>query len=83
MVESDFPRWTADNERLLRAGLTPTGPGPFDHDEETVEAVHDRCKQRFGERFGGTYFGGLIATFPERNKELFPELFDENGNPYV
>lgn len=79
---NEIAQWSTDNERLLRAGLMPTGPGPLDYDEETVDAVKKRCIKRFGQIPGSRYFQTMLATFPERNKELFPELFDEEGNPY-
>jgi len=68
-------QWVADNERLVLAGLSNTGPGPLDYDEETVEAVRQRCVKKFGDSFGNQYFADLIATLPERHKELFPEIF--------
>jgi len=74
-VEHDFAQWIADNERLVLAAYQNVGPTPVDDDEETIEAVRKRCVARFGERFGLNYFRGLIATFPERHKDLFPEIF--------
>lgn len=72
--------WNTTNERLYRTALKPTGPGLLDYDEETELAVEKRCIREFGEVIGRIYFQTFVATFPERNKELFPELFDENGN---
>ena len=71
--------WVADTERLLFAALQPTGPGPLDCDEVTLEAVKERCLKRFGELVGPSYYFRLIATFPERHKEFFPELYGPNG----
>jgi hypothetical protein len=68
-------QWIADNERLVLAGYSNRGPGPLDYDEETIEAVKERCVKKFGEDLGTRYFESLIATFPERHKELFPEIF--------
>jgi hypothetical protein len=76
-VEQDFDQWKADNERLVLAGLQNIGPTPVDYDEVTLDAVRKRCIARFGERFGLHYFRGLIATFPERHKDLFPEIFEQ------
>ena len=77
-VEQDFFQWTADNERLVLAAFQNTGPTPLDYDEITLDAVKLRCVARFGEQFGLTYFRGLIATFPERHKDLFPEIFGQD-----
>ncbi len=75
MVERDFAQWSADTERLLIAGLSNiVGPTPLDYDEETVEAVRQRCIKRFGEMGGTLYFQTLVATLPDRRPELFPEL---------
>lgn len=77
MVEFDFDQWIADNERLVLAAFQNVGPTPVDYDEITLDAVKKRCTERFGERTGTVYFQGLIATFPERHKDLFPEIFGE------
>jgi len=68
-------QWTADNERLVLAGLSNIGPELFDYDVYTLDAVRLRCIQRFGNKLGTHYYQTLIATFPERHKELFPEIF--------
>lgn len=75
---SELTQWIADNERLVLAGFLNSGPGPLDFDEESVDAVRLRCIKRLGEIAGTLYFQGLIATFPDRHKELFPEeMFEE------
>jgi hypothetical protein len=76
---TEFRQWSADNERMVRAGLLNTGPGPLDYDEKSLETVQKRCLEMLGEYVGLRYYQNLIATFPQRNKELFPELYDENG----
>ncbi len=65
----DFDQWKADNERLTLAGLQ-------NDDDEIIDAVKARCISRFGKSAGSLYFRGLIATFPERHKDLFPEIYD-------
>ena len=76
MTEFDFNQWTADNDRLVIAGLSNTGPGLLDYDEDTLEAVRQRCVVRFGKQIGNTYYQNLIGTLPSRRPELFPELFE-------
>lgn len=76
---NEMGQWMADNERLVIAGLQKIGPGPFDNDEAILDSVKQRCINKFGEHFGLWYYQGLIETFPWRHKELFPEMFGENG----
>jgi hypothetical protein len=65
----DSASWIADNERLVLAGLR-------NEDDDTLEAVKQRCVTRFGEDLGSDYYRNLLATFPDRHKELFPEIFE-------
>lgn len=74
-IEQNFGQWIADNERLVLAGLQNVGPTPLDYDETTLDAVKKRCVEKFGEILGLRYYQGLVATFPERHKDLFPEIF--------
>lgn len=72
----DFAQWAADTERLLIAGLSNGGgyKSPIDYDEETVEAVQQRCISRLGSEVGVDYFRTLLTTLPARRPELFPEF---------
>jgi hypothetical protein len=72
----DFEQWTADNDRLVIAGLSNGDGTPLSYDEETIETVKKRALARFGPRRGLAYFQGLIATLPDRRPDLFPELQD-------
>jgi len=75
--QTDMAQWAADTARLLIAGLSNNvGPTPLDYDEETVDAVKQRCVARFGEVIGTRYYQTLVATLPARRPELFPELAD-------
>jgi len=58
------------------AGLQNSGPGPLDCDEMTLAAVKSRCIEKFGEKLGSIYYLGLLGSFPERHKDLFPEIFE-------
>lgn len=78
----EFSQWAADNDRLMIAGLMPTGPGPLDHDEAVIDGVQERCIEKFGEYGGKRYYEILLMTFPERHKKFFPEFFDEDGNEF-
>ncbi len=69
----DLAQWIADNDRLVIAALK-NGETEFSYDEVTMNAVQQRCIDRFGENFGQRYFGQLIATLPDRRPDLFPEL---------
>lgn len=71
-------QWIADNERLVLAAYLNSGPGPLDCDEMTLGAVKSRCIEYFGEKFGSQYYFGLIASFPKRHKELFPEIYGDS-----
>jgi hypothetical protein len=74
MAKIEFSQWIADNDRLVIAGLSNVGPGPLDYDEDTLNAVQERCKERYGSIFGMRYYMGLIASLPLRRPDLFPEL---------
>lgn len=76
-VEQDFAEWTADNIRLILAGLRNIGPTPLDYDEETIDAVQKRCIERYGETMGNIYFRNLLTSIPEGHKDLFPEIFEQ------
>lgn len=67
-------QWSADTERLLVAGLTPQTSDPFSGDEVTIEAVQQRCVEKYGPVIGSQYYITLLATLPDRRPELFPEL---------
>lgn len=42
-------QWSADTERLLIAGLTPSDPhNPLSGDEVTIESVQHRCVEKYG-----------------------------------
>ena len=62
---------------MVLAGLQNIGPTPIDYDEITLDAVRKRCIARYGMLIGVKYYRDLIATFPERHKELFPEIFEQ------
>lgn len=74
----EMAQWIADNDRLVTASLSNIGPTLLDYDKETIEAVKKRCIRKLGEETGNQYFANLIATFPDRHKELFPEIFKLN-----
>jgi hypothetical protein len=74
MAKVEFSQWIADNDRLVIAGLSNVGPGPLDYDEDTLNAVQERCRERYGPIFGLSYYRGLIASLPQRRLDLFPEL---------
>lgn len=76
VLNSEMAQWAADTERLLIAGLTPSGVDPFSGDEVTTEAVQQRCVERFGKEVGAQYYITLLGTLPDRRPELFPELAD-------
>lgn len=78
MVERDLAQWAADTERLLIAGLSNNvGPTPLDYDEETVDAVIQRCIKMFGPVLGSQYYITLLGSLPDRRPELFPELQED------
>ncbi len=73
----EFAQWAADNDRLVIAALTNDEDSlNIEYDETTIDAVRQRCVERFGESLGNRYFGGLIATLPDRRPDLFSELKD-------
>ena len=74
MAKVESSQWMADNERLAIAGLSNVGPWPLDYDEDTLNAVQERCKERYGPVFGLRYYRDLIASLPQRRPDLFPEL---------
>ena len=80
MTLFELGQWAADTERLLITGLSSEDPNnpddPLACDEFIIDAVIERCEERFGPRLGYRYFATLLTTLPDRRPELFPELRD-------